>query len=61
MPSTTRACKCKHTYQDEVYGKGVRVFNYAGGSWRCTVCSHEIKASDTEVKGAKSEKDKKKK
>ncbi len=41
-------CTCKHEYQDEKYGKGNRVFNFAvkakeiGGSegWRCTVCGN---------------------
>lgn len=39
-------CNCKHEYQDETYGKGNRVHNFAtkagqggAGAWRCTVCS----------------------
>jgi hypothetical protein len=37
-------CKCKHAYQDERYGNGLRVHNHApkvhsgAGGWRCTVC-----------------------
>jgi hypothetical protein len=36
-------CKCKHKYQDEKYGKNMRVHNWArkakiNGGWRCTVC-----------------------
>jgi hypothetical protein len=38
---------CHHEYQDELYGKGMRVFNakVAEGKvkgWRCTVCGREI-------------------
>ena len=38
-----KRCSCKHTYQDERYGKGKRVHNSmsalnSSGSWRCTVC-----------------------
>jgi hypothetical protein len=44
------SCKCKHEYQDNAYGKGMRVHNRtanttsknkdAGATWiyRCTVC-----------------------
>lgn len=37
-------CSCQHEYQDEMYGKKVRVHNWAdfahnkSGGWRCTVC-----------------------
>ena len=36
-------CTCKHEYQDEKYGKGMRVFNRMeqvkqGKKYRCTVC-----------------------
>lgn len=42
----TMGCKCKHEYQDEKYGKGVRVHNMAlkkngDPKWRCTVCGAE--------------------
>jgi hypothetical protein len=41
-------CTCKSEFQDERYGKGIRVFNekIAGSKnngWRCTVCGKEIK------------------
>ena len=33
-------CSCSHPYQDEIYGKGNRVHNWARKkeAWRCTVC-----------------------
>ncbi len=33
-------CKnnCKHEYQDQVYGKGVRVHNESKSEPHCTVC-----------------------
>lgn len=36
-------CNCKHTFQDQRYGKGKRVFNRSGAKgkdneYRCTVC-----------------------
>lgn len=36
-------CSCKNEYQDEVYGKGLRLANRAkpkekGNTFRCTVC-----------------------
>jgi hypothetical protein len=39
-----KPCKCKHDYQDKMYGKGNRVHNFArnannkSGGWRCSVC-----------------------
>ena len=49
-------CNCMHEYQDERYGKGQRVHNYArkglGGDnnpgWRCTACGRvkPVKAED---------------
>lgn len=38
-------CTCKHEFQDEMYGKGKRLFNQMGDSgkkWRCTVCGKEV-------------------
>jgi hypothetical protein len=39
-------CTCKHEFQDEKYGKGLRVFNRCGkeekGRARCTACLREI-------------------
>jgi hypothetical protein len=42
-------CNCKHEYQDEKYGRGMRVWNekVAKGKVcgkRCTVCSKETSA-----------------
>jgi hypothetical protein len=36
--------QCKHNYQDEKYGEGMRVFNKTKSDppkWRCTVCGDE--------------------
>jgi hypothetical protein len=39
-----KKCTCKHEYQDEKYGKGLRVHNECvsirtnGKAWSCTVC-----------------------
>lgn len=43
MESVIKACTCKSPYQDEKYGKGNRVHNYAFKKklHRCTVCSKE--------------------
>ncbi len=43
-------CVCKSEFQDNLYGKNVRLFNSCGDSkgkltaWRCTVCGKEVKA-----------------
>ena len=45
-----KRCTCKSEYQDEKYGKGIRVHNKTGISgvrsvgqsgWRCTVCGRD--------------------
>ena len=33
-----RKCACNSTYQDEHYGKHMRVFNRGNKTWICTVC-----------------------
>lgn len=43
MATIVRTCSCAHKYQDEKYGKYMRVHNKAVGSggaesWTCTVC-----------------------
>ena len=45
METKILKCKCAHDYQDEEYGLGNRVHNYAPKGtvtgkpgWRCTVC-----------------------
>ena len=46
MPKVMQ-CNCKHDSQDQLYGKGMRVFNEIGKTgndgYRCTVCGKEIK------------------
>lgn len=42
-----KSCTCKHEFQDETYGKSMRVFNFVDsinpkGGWRCTVCTRTI-------------------
>jgi hypothetical protein len=36
-------CSCNHDFQDNTYGKGNRVANWAvkKTAWRCTVCAKE--------------------
>lgn len=41
-PPKIMACKCKHEYQDQKYGKGMRVQNPCKeGRFRCTVCGNK--------------------
>lgn len=35
---TIRKCNCASAYQDEHYGKGMRIFNRGAKVWTCTVC-----------------------
>ena len=54
--SEIRHCSCKHEFQDEMYGKNMRVHNYGeksyksgGGShpgWCCTVCGTVKRAQE---------------
>ena len=41
-----RKCSCKHEEQDELHGKGNRVFNPTtkDKGYRCTVCEKNITA-----------------
>lgn len=39
--TTIKTCKCKHEYQDKVYGKGNRVHNPGPKSITCTVCGNK--------------------
>lgn len=47
MAATVRPCSCQHEYQDQKYGKGLRVKNTtekkSGERFvtRCTVCKKE--------------------
>lgn len=40
-------CSCSHSFQDETYGKGMRVFNPIGkdgtSGYRCSVCGKEVR------------------
>ena len=44
MPTKIMICNCNHIYQDNRYGKFMRVFNRCKkmkentSLWRCTVC-----------------------
>ena len=37
-----KKCNCEHTFQDERYGKNMRVHNYCAGkdNFRCTICEN---------------------
>ena len=57
MPTRISSCHCEHKFQDEKYGKGMRVFNlmYKPGQGRCTVCGAQkgisSDTSETKKKG----------
>ena len=39
-------CSCENEFQDEIYGKNMRLFNECSANgknngWRCTVCGKE--------------------
>jgi hypothetical protein len=40
------SCNCKHEFQDNQYGKNMRVFNPIGKTqndgYRCTICGREV-------------------
>lgn len=42
MPCVIKPCSCDHKWQDQKYGKGMRVHNAMGpktnGAVKCTVC-----------------------
>lgn len=44
-PNKIMACSCQHPGQDEMYGKGMRLWNRLGDSdsYRCTVCNNTNK------------------
>lgn len=47
------ACNCSNTAQDELYGRGMRLFNERTNNKppRCTVCGRDAKGSSGAVKG----------
>ncbi|MEW6482869.1 MAG: hypothetical protein AB1397_07765 [bacterium] len=55
-----KQCNCENNFQDERYGKGMRVFNTAGKGTklRCTVCGREIPMPNekNDKKGGKNDK-----
>lgn len=45
------SCKCEHTFQDELYGKGRRVHNAClNNKARCTVCGDVKSISERDKK-----------
>lgn len=44
MATSVKKCTCESDFQDQVYGKGNRLFNLKEGSTKghCTVCGKEI-------------------
>lgn len=48
------ACTCNHQFQDELYGRRMRVFNprKAPGEYTCTVCNAK-KTDDAEKSAGK--------
>ena len=50
MEAKVFKCNCKSEFQDEIYGKGNRLFNPRGkgeklDGYRCTVCGREVGTS----------------
>jgi len=47
-------CNCKSDFQDELYGKGMRLMNTMGkdkpSGYRCTVCRKEVRSGDAKRK-----------
>ena len=52
METIVKPCSCIHEYQDETYGKGMRVFNVRMGGKppRCTVCEKEYHSNQVRGK-----------
>ena len=55
MEAEVFQCNCKSEFQDEVYGKGNRLFNPKGkgeknDGYRCTVCRREIRNGEGKKK-----------
>lgn len=51
-PSKIMTCSCQHASQDELYGKGLRLWNRLGesDSYRCTVCGNTNKGAVSKKK-----------
>ena len=55
METNVFHCTCKSEFQDEVYGKGNRLFNPKGkgdkvDGYRCTVCGKELRENEGKKK-----------
>lgn len=49
-------CACRHQFQDEVYGAGMRVHNPCNKGLRCTVCSNIATSKDGKLEEKKDSK-----
>ena len=56
-----RTCSCNNPFQDEKYGKGLRLMNVTLKGYRCTVCSKEFMGHGDKSSPLKDIKGKKKK
>lgn len=55
METAVFQCNCKSDFQDEFYGKNMRLFNAKGkepkvDGYRCTVCGREIRTGEGKKK-----------
>jgi hypothetical protein len=48
-------CTCTHKAQDEIHGKGRRVFNMGKVGYTCTVCKAKKPLLGTEKKDSKAD------
>lgn len=56
MPTKISNCSCAHEFQDQKYGKGMRVFNALiskPGQVRCTVCGSQKSVSSAPTETTK--------
>lgn len=49
-------CACRHQFQDEVYGAGMRVHNPCNKGSRCTVCGNIAISKDGKLEEKKDSK-----
>lgn len=43
-------CSCPHPTQDEIHGKGRRVYNIGKTAAKCTVCKKEVQLTAQQIK-----------
>jgi len=43
-------CTCKSEFQDELYGKNMRLMNLGNSEYHCTVCGKAIRSSEAKRK-----------